>query len=503
MLHEKELKEIIDIGISLTTQKDKNRLLEMILEKAMEISNCDAGTLYLYRGGRLEFKIMKTLSLHVSRGENGEETDLPPVPMTEAHVCAYAAIHKELVNIEDIYQSERFAFSDSKKYDEITGYRTRSMIVIPMEDVEGALVGVLQLVNAMDCEGRSIPFGEEDEFVLRSLASQAAVSISNMFYVSELKQQLYSFAAALATAIDERTPYNGSHTRMVTVYAEILADYINQMYARGQCEYYFDENRKEQLVLAAALHDIGKMVVPLSVMNKTSRLDGHLKEVTDRYRLLEAYCEIDVLKGRITEMEYRQRKEYLSESLDIILSVDKSGNLSEETLLKIQEIAAHVYQKEDGGTIPYLTEYERECLSVRRGTLTKKERALMEEHVIMTKKILDKVHFQASYANVVKFAASHHEMLNGSGYPQHLKGGEIEPEVRILAIVDIYDALTSRYRPYKKAISQEEAFVVLHSMAAEGKLEERLVGWLEDALCSTDIEKWMEFAKYSQERFEL
>ena len=301
MLTNKELREIVDIGIALTTEKNKNRLLEKILKKAMDVSNCDAGTLYLFTGDSLEFKIMKTLSQGVSKGENGEVIELPPVPLKEENVCAYAAIHKELINVEDVYHSERFDFSGPKRYDAMTGYRTQSMIVIPMEDSENELVGVLQLMNAQDKEGKVVSFNEDDEFVLRSMASQAAVSISNMKYMEAIKVQLHSFVSAFATAVDERTPYNGSHTRKVAVYAVILADYVNRMYAQGKCEEFFDDNRKEQLQLAAALHDIGKMIVPLSVMNKATRLDGGLDKIEERFKLLKAYYEIDFLKGKSSQ----------------------------------------------------------------------------------------------------------------------------------------------------------------------------------------------------------
>lgn len=487
MLTQKELKDIIDIGAALTREKDKNRLLEMILVKAMELSNCDAGTLYLYQNDCLEFKIMKTFSQNVSKGVRGEKIDLPPVPMKEGNVCSYSAIHKELINISDVYDSRQFDFSGPKKYDAITGYRTRSMLVIPMTDMQEGLVGVLQLINAMDPEGMVTAFTKEHEFVLRSLSSQAAVAVSNMIYVREIKRQLYSFAAAMATAIDERTPYNGTHTRKVALYAEALAEYINQLNREGRCQEFFDENRKEQLVLAAALHDIGKMIIPLSVMNKPARLGERMERLKDRFRLISVYYELDRERGRITEEELKEKKAFLQESLSFLTEIDTSGCLSEEQIKRVEKIGAQIYETEDGVGIPYMTEEERECLIIQKGTLTKEERRLMESHVAMTEKILDKVHFSANYGNVAKFAASHHEFLNGTGYPKQLKGEELELESRILTVVDIYDALTSSDRPYKKPMSGEKAFSILHSMAEEGKLEERLVTWLEEALKNIQI----------------
>lgn len=486
MLGKKELKEVVKIGIDLTTEKNKNRLLEKMLVQAMNISNCDAGTMYLYQNNTLVFKNMKTLSQNVDKGSNGEVIDLPPVALVEGNVCAYAAIHRELVNIPDVYHSDRFDFSGPKRYDAITGYRTGSMLVIPMEDAEGVLMGVLQLMNKLDEEGKFIPFGEDDEFAIRSLGSMMAVSLSSMIYIEEIKKQLRSFVSAFATAVDERTPYNGSHTKKVTVYAGILADYINKKYEAGVCEEYFDENRKEQLTLAAALHDIGKMIIPLEVMNKESRLASGMPKVLDRFKLLQAYYERDMYKGVISQAENEEKQRYIEDAVAFILSIDRAGFLPDDKLERVKEIASQKYVSESGEEIAYLTEEEATNLSIRKGTLSDEERQIMESHVVMTKKILDKVHFNVRYENVARFAASHHELLNGSGYPEHLSGEQLGLETRMLAVVDVYDALTSKDRPYKDPIPKSKAFAILHSMVEEGKMEERLVTWLEEALQDID-----------------
>ena len=425
----------------------------------------------------------------ISKGENGEVIDLPPVPLKEENVCAYAAIHKELINVEDVYHSEHFDFSGPKKYDAMTGYRTQSMIVIPMENLSNELVGVLQLMNAKDNEGNIVPFNQDDEFVLRSMASQAAVSISNMNYMEEIKIQLHSFVSAFATAVDERTPYNGTHTRKVAVYAVLLADYINRMYQEGKCEEYFDDNRKEQLQLAAALHDIGKMIVPLSVMNKATRLDGGIEKIEDRFKLLKAYYEIDYLKGKISKEVFEEKLQCLNNSLQFITEIDPVGFMPDEKIAKVVEIADCCYETEDGDKIPYLTSEEKECLCIRKGTLTEEERKVMESHALMTRKILDKVHFSKNYSKVKQFASTHHEWLNGTGYPEHLTAKDLEMESRILSVVDIFDALTSTDRPYKKPMPKEKAFSILHDMAIkEGKLEDRLVTWLEEEMMEIDMD---------------
>lgn len=487
ILEYKDFERILNVGIRMSTERNRNKLLASILENGMEITHCDASTLYLYENDQLVFKIMKTLSLGISRGADGTPIeDMPSVAMKEENVCAYTAIHREIVNIPDVYNSDRFDFSGPKKYDALTGYHTQSLLVIPLENNEGELLGVLQLINAIDEQGKVIPFDRQFEIIIRSLGSMAAIELTNLSYVEELKAQLRSFVEAFATAVDERTPYNGTHTRKVAEYACILAEYIAGKHASGECEEDFDEERREKLYLAAQLHDIGKMIIPLRVMNRAARLDADMERVESRFELLAAYYELDWLSGRITEEEYHAKTAELEEELQFIHTVDKAGFLSDDMLQHTKVLAAKRYTKNDGTVMPYLTEWEVDCLSIRKGTLTETDRKQMECHAVMTGKILDKVRFQHNYEMVPKWAADHHEYLDGSGYPNGLTGDEIGIETRILTITDIYDAMTSVDRPYKKPMTKEKAFSVLKSMAEEGKLELRLVNWLEEALAEKE-----------------
>lgn len=478
-----DFERILNIGIRLCTEKDSNKLLEAILENSMTITNCDASTLYLFEENQLVFKIMKTLSMGVSRGVDGEAIDdLPPVPMNEENVCAYTAIHREIVNVPDVYDSDRFDFSGPKKYDALTGYRTTSQLVIPLENNKHELLGVLQLINAMDEAGNVIPFDPQFNIIIRSLGSMTSIELANLSYVEELRLQLHSFVEAFAAAVDERTPYNGAHTRKVAEYVELLAEYINGRHRAGECEEFFDAERKEKLVLAAFLHDIGKMIVPLSVMNRASRLDGDIKLVDSRFALLQAYYEIDMLRGRISEAEYNKKISELTEGIAFIHKIDSIGYLDDDSYEYVQKLAGKAYTKEDGTVIPYLTEPEREYLSIRKGTLTAENRRTMESHAEMTGKILSKVRFQKNYSLVPKWAAEHHEYLDGTGYPNHLKGDEIALETRMITIADVYDAMTSTDRPYKKPMPREKAFAILHDMAQEGKVDLRLLDWFEEAI---------------------
>ncbi len=482
MLKMSALRDVLKIGIEITTEKNKNHLLEKMLKKAMDISGCDAGTLYLCKDEHLEFKIMKTLSQSVSRGENGERIDLPPVEMKEENVCAYAAIHRQLVKISDVYKSREFDFSGPKKYDGITGYRTRSMLVIPMEDAEDRVIGVIQLINKMNGKGKIVSFSDDDAFVLRALGSMAAVSLTNMLYIDEIKLEMRSFVQAFATAVDERTPYNGTHTRKVIVYACMVAEQFNKRADEGRGDTRFDEARMEQLELAAGLHDIGKMVVPLSVMNKGTRLDEGIVRVFERLEHIALLYERDMLKGYVSEEQYLEKCEELERVKRAVEKIDVAEFLSDELLSQVDWVESLFYVGADGRRIGYLTPEEVDCLRIRKGTLTRNEREIMENHAQMTKTILRQVHFSEKYANAPKYAAEHHEFLDGSGYPNRLRGDEISLDTRILTAADIFDAMTCADRPYKKPIPRERALTILEEMVEEGKLDGLVVEVFREAL---------------------
>lgn len=485
-LQYEDFEKIMDIGIRLSTERNRNRLLMTILDKGMEITNCDASTLYLYENGELKFQFMKTLSQGISRGLDGEAIDLPPVPMKEENVCSYAAIHREVVNIPDVYASSRFDFSGPRQYDSLTGYRTQSQLVVPLANNENELIGVLQLINAMEEDGSVTAFNEEYEIIIRALGAIAAIELTNLSYVEALKAQIYSFVEALTTALEERTPYNALHTRNVEKYASLLADYITELHKEGKCDDTFDPARKEQLMLAALIHDIGKMVVPLSIMNKATRLDTRIEKVDDRFRLLKALYEVDLLRGRITSEEYEAVSGELEAELAFIHEMDVIDRVSDEDCEHIRKLAEKQHVGEDGEILPYLTGKEAECLSIRSGTLTVQERKEMENHVVMTSKILEKVQFYKGFSMVPKWVGAHHEYMDGSGYPNGLKGDELDLETRLLTVVDIYDALVATDRPYKEPISRQGAIQILKDMAQRGKVDLQLVQWLDEALGEED-----------------
>ncbi len=294
-------------------------------------------------------------------------------------------------------------------------------------------------------------------------------------FSEEYERQMYSFAEALATVIDERTPYNGNHTRRVVEYTRMLVDRINELYRVGQYDYYFDNDEKEPLILAAFLHDIGKTITPLAVMNKPTRLSTRMEKIRSRFRYLKALMEIDSLKGRMEEDTFQRKVAEIDELYRRIMKMNKADELSWDDMDYVNVIGENIYITPSGKKIHYLTKYEIECLNIHTGTLTNSERELMEQHVVFTEKILSKVLFSNKFSKVTMWASRHHEYLDGSGYPYGLTGEDLDIPTRVLTIVDVYDALTSPDRPYKDGWSYEDALDMLDDMADEGKLDKRLV----------------------------
>ena len=270
---------------------------------------------------------------------------------------------------------------------------------------------------------------------------------------------------------------------------------LDRMAAETEGAERFDADRLEQLELAAGLHDIGKMIVPLSVMNKSTRLDEGLERVLCRLERISLLCERDMLKGQLSAAAYEQKREEIASAREVIRRADGAGYLDDGLLDRVEWVAGLCYVCADGERVDFLTPDEAALLRVRKGTLSAQEREIMESHARMTKEILDQVHFARKYADTPLFAAQHHELLDGSGYPEHLPAEQIPLETRILTAVDIYDALTCTDRPYKKPMPRERALAILQEMVESGKLDGYVVKALSLALESLgeqDIEQFLQ-----------
>lgn len=282
-----EMEKLLEIGLRLSAEKNYNRLLEGILSDAMLLTKCDAGTLYLKAGDSLKFMIMRNNTLHTYQGGDGEEPDLPPVPISRESVCALAVLDDCTISVPDVRNCEEYDLSGPIRYDEMTGYLTKSMLVVPMKDHCGKATGVLQLINALNEEGAVIAFPDSKIRMIESVASQAAVCIQNMNYLSEIRRLFYSIVKLLSRAIDERTPYNAAHTRNMAVYGDRFLDFLNHECRRQNKEEAFSPEHKEEFLMSVWLHDIGKLVTPLEIMNKAARLTPEEKrQVSHRFEVI-------------------------------------------------------------------------------------------------------------------------------------------------------------------------------------------------------------------------
>lgn len=483
-----DVKSILDVMLAFNSETNYSELLNVILTKMMEITVSDAGTLYIIDGEKLHFRIIKNISLNIFQA--GDEVKIPPVELNKnniENISAYSALFNEIIKIDDVYESDRFNFNGPKKYDSITGYRTKSMLVLPLcsyWDSKAEVLGVIQLLNATNKEtGEVSAFGNIFEPpIIPALANIAGNTLSNLIHFKEIKSLFQSFVSVMAKAIDERSLYNSYHTQNVTKLCTAFAEYISRRFEKGH-KFYFNAKRHEELAMAATLHDIGKIVTPLSVMDKADRLGARLPSLCYRFEIKKHQLENDMLRGLMSEDEYNNEAEKLAGALSFIKKSTDAPFLRDEDIDKIIAFSSLTYRNDEGKTVSILESKDIEALSVARGTLTDGERKIMQEHASVTSRFLDNVAFSKYYANVPKFAKSHHEFLDGSGYPHGLKDDEISVEVCIITIMDIFEALTASDRPYKKALPIDSALKILSDMADGGKLHRELV----DLFCESKI----------------
>ena len=466
-----DMERVLNGCIALTAQSDREALLSSILDTAMDIAHCDAGTLYLLEDDGLHFCRMVTRSQNTRQGGHDDPIQLPPVPMEEKYVCSWVALHNETINVADVRTDDHFDFTGSMRYDAMTGYRTKSMLVVPLANDRGELIGVMQLINALDVNGEAVPFDPDVEFLVSAIASQAALSVVNMQYAEQITSLLNSLVGALSSAIDERSPYNANHTRNMVRIAEVFLDDLK----RRDDEIAFDDRQRSAFLMSIWLHDVGKLTIPLEVMDKESRLGPLLTEVRDRFRAIGLLDRIAMLEGHIGAKEYQQRRAELADALALIERCNTVGFLPDAELDAINALGRRSYTAEDGQQRPWLTDTELDYLRVRKGTLTDEEREMMQNHVVVTSRILDHVSFPKMYSSVPRWAGAHHELLNGRGYPKHLTAEQIPTEVRILTILDVFEALTAQDRPYKPPMPVEKALGILDSMVQEGGIDGTLL----------------------------
>ena len=472
------LQRILSVGVALTAERDFSRLLDTILSEAMSITGCDAGTLYLLEDGKLHFKIMRNHTLGVFPGSGNAPAELPSFDLCESNVASYVVIHRRMENIADVYDLEKFDFTGPRHYDTLTGYRTKSMLVIPLINNRDEIVGVLQLINALDSDGRIIAFSPDYEDVFRSISSLAAVAITNMRYNEENRLLFQSLIEVLAAAIDERSSYNANHTRNVAELTKGFIDFLNRQHSDGNTHIHFTAEMSQQIVTAAWLHDVGKIITPLEIMDKSTRLGEKAPIINLRFETILALERVRFLEKITTETEYEKIVSEINEARELCAKANSGAPASDDELALIRSYGLRACPKPGGEALRWLEPDEIESLVILSGTLTSAERRIMEEHVEITSRLLEKIRFSNEYRYVPDYAADHHEKLNGRGYPSGKADKELPAGTRILSVVDVFEALTARDRPYKKAIPYEKAFDILDEMADKGELDAELVGLL-------------------------
>ncbi len=462
---------MIKIALDLSAEKNFDMLMQKILLEAMDICHCDAGTVYVLKDDYLHFHTVYTRSLGIPMADQSRNADLPPVLLTRKNVCACAAIDNKKINIPDVYESKEYDFSGAQKYDSITHYHTGSMLVMPMDDEKGNIIGVIQLINSLDENGKIIPFDKEYEQIISALASLAAVSLNNHQLAQEVYDLLHSFVEVMVDAIDARSSYNANHTRSMVKYADNFVEWMR----KNNDEWTFTDESKDAFLMSIWLHDIGKLIVPLEVLDKPDRL-GALEPG------LKSKVDIAILKEKLTAFENPEKAEECAEKSELITNAwetikaaNSAGFLPDEKIETLKSFASIICKTADDNEVPLLNDKELEAITIQKGTLTDGERKQVQSHVVYTARMLDKMTFNGIYKDVPFWSGSHHEFLNGKGYPNHLTADELPNQSRLLTIIDVYDALTAEDRPYKPPMSPEKAFSILESMRDDGQIDGHLL----------------------------
>lgn len=483
-----------ELLIALSGEPNTGRLLERILTEAQSITHADGGSLYLLRdsGGehQLEFALVRNDTLHIKQGGSGDPVSLPPIRLrlddgseNHHHVAAHAAISGVVVNIPDAYQSEAFDFSGTKTFDEKHGYRSVSFLTIPLMNHLNEVIGVLQLVNARHPKSREIvPFSDHVEPLARALASYAAIALNNLILVQELKNLLDAFIKVIAQAIDAKSPHTSGHCQRVPLLTEMLA--------RAACDddrtfadFNFNDDEWYELHVAAWLHDCGKLATPDSVLEKSTKLHtlyDRIEGVETRFAVLRQQYQNAMLRAVLEnperrlelEQEFARQLKALDDDLEFLRKANKGGEfMAAESKARLASIARQTWEDATGAERPLLTEDELYNLCIERGTLTAEERQIINDHMRVTIEMLESLPFPRKLRKVPEYAGGHHEKMDGTGFPRGLKREEMSVPARMMAIADIFEALTAKDRPYKAPMKISQALSILRRMRDDNHID--------------------------------
>jgi HD-GYP domain-containing protein (c-di-GMP phosphodiesterase class II) len=488
------LHDLNEIGAALSNEKNTDKLLENILLAAKGITNADAGTLYLVDEAQqaLTFEILRTDSLDIHMGgATGGRIPFDPIPLhvngepNLAMVVTYAALRGETINIDDAYVARGFDFSGTKKFDAKTGYRSRSFLTVPMRNHEHETIGVLQLINATDPVSKEVkPFTQDDQQLLESLASQAAIALSNRRLIEQLEGLFEAFVSLINTAIDDKSPYTGGHCARVPALTMMLAEAVGRAQKGTSLQgFAMTEKEKYELKIAALLHDCGKITTPVHVVDKATKLQtifDRIHLVDTRFEVLKRDVEIDMLRAvlsnkegeEVARAEYEAHIRQLNDDREFLrkcnLGAERMAAADQE---RVNRIAKYVWRNPAGEQVDFLSADEIENLVITAGTLTAAEREIIQRHIVVTIKMLESLPWPKHLKNVPEFAGGHHERMDGKGYPRGLTREQMSVQARMMGIADIFEALTAKDRPYKEGKTLTESLHILGKFKENGHID--------------------------------
>ena len=471
------LEQLNAIGASLSAERDIDRLLEAILTAAKTITRADGGTLYRVAEDKtLRFEIVRTSSLkYYLGGTTGNPVPFYPIQLhrdgqpNHSMVAAYAALTGKTVNIADAYAADGFDFSGTRAFDSKTGYRSKSFLTVPMRNHEREIIGVLQLINAQDPRtGEIVAFSASDQRLAESLASQAAIALTNRMLINQLEQLFESFINLINTAIDEKSPYTGGHCQRVPQLTMMLAEAANDTRDGPLSEFQMNDKDRYELKIAGLLHDCGKVTTPVHVVDKATKLEtiyDRIHLIDTRFEILKRDLELQALKKEITEKQFRDRGRELDDDRKFLHACNIGGErMRDEDIARVRRIADYRWRDITGHEAKFLTEDEVRNLTIRAGTLTEDERKIINHHIVATIKMLEALPWPRHLTKVPEYAGGHHERMDGKGYPKGLTREQMSVQARCMGIADIFEALTAKDRPYKKGKTLSESLEILGHM---------------------------------------
>jgi len=491
-----------EIGLALSREDDTNVIFELIMEESRNITHADGRTLYMISddGKTMNFEILRNDSMNtVMGGISGNKITFPPMQLfgkdgeqNLASIVAFSAHTGETINIQDAYKEEGFDFSGAKNFDKSTGFRTKSVLSVPLKNHEDDIIGVMQLINATETERNEvISFSTEMQKQVESLASQGAVALTNKRLVAELKNLFESFIKLIATAIDKKSPYTGGHCERVPEIAMLLADAVEKTKTGKYKDFTMNEDERYELYIAAWLHDCGKVATPPHVVDKGKKLEtitDRIEVVDTRFEVLKRDTEIKLLKKKINilkdsnnniaidkaEASYKESIEQLDDDQRFIQKTNRGGEFMEEDDQKRIEIIGSYKWKAKGKKINFLDTDDIRNLQISKGTLLPEEREIINDHIVITIDMLEKLPYPKKLRHIPEFAGGHHEKLDGTGYPKGLTGDQMSVQAKIMAIADIFEALTAADRPYKDGKKLSQAIRIMGLMKKDCEIDKEL-----------------------------